>query len=87
VIAVTPIELQGESTGDYEIIDTKVSHKLAQRPSSYVVLRYETPVIKHKETQALTTTAMLDQVLDNSIADVSVLLGLVLDRNINNVSE
>jgi len=80
VIAVTPAELQGESAGDYEIIDTKVSHKLAQRPSSYVVLRYETPVIKHKETQALITVAMPDQVLDSSIADVSVLVGLLVDK-------
>lgn len=80
VIAVTPVELQGEAAGDYEIIDTKVSHKLAQRPSSYVVLRYETPVIKHKKMQVLITTAMSDQVLDNSIADVSVLAGLLVDK-------
>jgi transposase/regulator of replication initiation timing len=80
VIAVTPAELLGAAADDYEIIDTRVSHKLAQRPSSYVVLRYETPVIKHKEQQTLITTAMPDQVLDNSIADVSVLVGLLVDK-------
>lgn len=80
VIRVTPAELRGEAAGDYEIIDTRVSHKLAQRPSSYVVLQYEIPVIKHKDQPTLITTAMPDQVFENSIADVSVLVGLLLDK-------
>ncbi len=70
----------GESANDYEIIDTKVSRKLAQQPASYVVLQYETPVIKHKETHAIKTTAMPAQVLDSSLADVSLLTGLMIDK-------
>ena len=80
IIRITPPELVGESANDYEIIDTKVSRKLAQQPASYVVLQYETPVIKHKETHAIKTTAMPAQVLDSSLADVSLLTGLMIDK-------
>jgi transposase len=80
IIRITPPELIGEGAADYDIIDTKVSRKLAQQPASYVVLQYETPVIKHKNTQAITTTAMPAQVLDSSIADVSLLVGLLVDK-------
>ena len=37
-------------------------------------------MIKHKQTQAVTTTAMPAQVLDSSIADVSLLAGLLVDK-------
>jgi transposase len=80
VIRITPPELEGDSANDYEIIDTKISRKLAQQPASYVILQYETPVFKCKKTQAVKTTAMPEQVLDNSIADVSLLVGLLVDK-------
>jgi Transposase and inactivated derivatives len=80
VIEVPAPELQGSDADQYEVIDTQVSHKLAQRPSSYVVLRYETPVVKHKASQTLSTPAMPDQVFEGSIADVSMLVGLLLDK-------
>jgi transposase len=80
VIRITPPELNGEGAHDYEIIDTKISRKLAQQPASYVVLQYETPVIKHKTTQAITTAPMPAQVLDSSLADVSLLVGLLVDK-------
>jgi hypothetical protein len=41
VIRITPPELEGDSANDYEIIDTKISRKLAQQPASYVILQYE----------------------------------------------
>lgn len=80
IISVIPDELKGSSSDDYEIIDTKVSHKLAQRPASYVVLQYETPVLKAKADQALISAPMPDQVLDSSLADVSLLVGLMIDK-------
>jgi transposase len=80
VIRVEPPELQDDDADQYEIIDTKVSHKLAQLPASYVVLRYELPVIKRKNTDLLKTTAIPSQVLDGCIADVSVLVGLLIDK-------
>ncbi len=36
----------------YEVIGDKDSHRLAQRPGSYVVLKYRRPVIKLRETPA-----------------------------------
>ena len=80
VIDIVPAELQGSDADDYEIIDTKVTHRLGQRPASYVVLRYERPVLKRKDTQQLITTAAADNVLDNSLADVSLLSGLLVDK-------
>jgi transposase len=41
IIRITPPELVGESANDYEIIDTKISRKLAQQPANYVVLQYD----------------------------------------------
>jgi transposase len=80
IIRITPPELEGDGANDYDIIDTKISRKLAQQPASYVVLQYEMPVIKHKQTQAVKSTAMPEQVLDSSIADVSLLAGLLVDK-------
>ena len=80
IIRITPPELEGDGANDYDIIDTKISRKLAQQPASYVVLQYEMPVFKHKQTQAVKSTAMPEQVLDSSIADVSLLAGLLVDK-------
>lgn len=80
VIHVTPPELSGAEADQHQIIDTQVTHKLAQRPASYVVLRYEIPVLKHKDQPTLITPSMPDAVLDNSLADVSVLAGLLVDK-------
>lgn len=84
IISVTPTELQGGDADQYEVIDTRISHKLAQRPASYVVLQYETPVLKRKvpnnDCARLITPRMPDQVLENSIADVSLLVGLLIDK-------
>jgi len=46
---------------------------LAQRPGSYVALKYVRPVIKRKETNELVTPPLPVNVLDKSIADVSFL--------------
>ena len=48
VIKVIPPELEGEQADQYEVIDTQVRHKLAQRPASYVVLQYEIPILKRR---------------------------------------
>lgn len=37
----------------YEVVGQKVSHRLAQRPGAYVVLKYVRPVIKRLETNTL----------------------------------
>ena len=50
-IELSAPEIAGLNAEQYEIIDVKVTHRLAQRPASYVVLRYERPVVKLIETQ------------------------------------
>lgn len=80
VIKLMPPELLGPDADQYDIIDTKISHKLAQRPASYLVLQYERPVFKKKSSETLQTAPMPPQVLDNSLADVSLLVGLMIDK-------
>jgi len=87
VIDVIPEELKGEDADQYEIIDTKISHKLAQRPSAYVVLEYRLPVLKRKtrnkdtpETPELMSTPVPEQVLETCLADVSLLSGLLVNK-------
>ena len=85
-IDVVPAELTGPEADQYTIIDTKVTRKLAQRPASFVVLEYHLPVLKKKRGAALDdspeliTTAMPEQVLEGSNADVSLIVGLLINK-------
>lgn len=79
-IDIIPDELNGPDADQYEVIDTKTSHKLAKRPASYVVLAYHLPILKKKGADTLKTATMPGQVLDSSIADVSLLAGLLVDK-------
>ena len=81
VIQIRPPELSGPQADEYEIISTKINHRLAQRPASYVVLQYERPVLRHKsEAGKLITTPAPENVLERSLADVSLLVGLLVDK-------
>lgn len=80
IIDITPGELTGPDAHLYQIIGTKVTRKLAQLPASYVVLEYHLPVIKKLNSDDIQTTHMPDQVLESSIADVSLLAGLLIDK-------
>ncbi len=80
IIDLTPDELKGDTADQYTIIDTKVTRKLAQLPASYVVLEYHRPVYKKANTDDIKTTHMPDQVLESSVADVSLLVGLLIDK-------
>ncbi len=79
-IALSAPELDGPAADDYEIISYKVTYRLAERPGSQVVLKYTRPVIKKKSTQRVSTTPAPANVLDNSLADVSFLVGLLLSK-------
>ncbi|KEQ11544.1 transposase [Endozoicomonas numazuensis] len=73
-------ELQGENADQYEIIDYKVTRRLAQRPGSYVIHEQRRPVVRHKPTQTLSTVAVPSGIFDRSIADVSLLAGMLIDK-------
>jgi len=80
VIAVANPEAKGLDPADYEVIGERVSHRLAQRPGSYVVLKYVRPVIKRRDTQALSCPAAPAGVIEGSRADVSFIAGLLIDK-------
>lgn len=65
---------------EYEVIGEKVSHRLAQRPGSYVILRYVRRVIKRRDDQTLHCAPAPTGVLDHSRADVSFIAGVVVDK-------
>lgn len=64
----------------WQVIDHKTTHRLAQRPGSYVVLAYRRPVLRHRHAATLTTPPAPANVLEGTVADVSVLAGLVVDK-------
>ena len=63
-----------------EVIDEKVSHRLAQRPGSYVVLEYRRAVVKDKREQRIHTAKAPNNVLEGSFADVSFLAGMLIEK-------
>ena len=73
-------EAEGLSPDQYEVISEKVTHRLAQRPGAFVILKYVRPVIKLKETGQLVNTPAPSGILDNSRADVSFVAGLLIDK-------
>jgi transposase len=64
----------------YEVIGEKVTHRLAQRPGSYVVLKYVRQVVKVKDTEILSCPPAPAGVLEGGRADVSFLAGLIVDK-------
>ena len=80
VIAVPNPEMEGLTPDQFDVIGEKVTHRLAQRPGSYVVLKYVRPVIKRRDTQALSCPPAPVGVIDGSRADVSFVVGVMLDK-------
>jgi transposase len=77
-------EVQGLSAEEvarqYEVVGEKVSHRLAQRPGAYVVLKYVRRVIKRRNTQTLHCPPAPVGVIEGSRADVSFIVGVMVDK-------
>ena len=80
VIEIEAPELTGPDADQFEVIGVKSLHRLAQRPASFVVLRYDMPVVKRKGSNDMTNTAAPAAVFDQSLADVSFLVGMLVDK-------
>jgi transposase len=80
VIDVPAPEVAGLAADQFEIIAHKESFRLAQRPGSYVVLKYRRPVIKFKQSQIIICPSAPVGVIDQSRADVSFVAGLLIDK-------
>lgn len=78
VITLIPDELKGEDADQYEVIGVKGTFRLAQRPASFDVLRYDRQIVKHKDSDTILPSAAPFNVLDKSVADVSFLQSQVL---------
>ena len=78
-IEVPNPELNNIPADELEQIGEKVVYRLAQRPGSYVILKYVRKVIKRRATQTLHTALMPTNVLEKSVADVSFLVGMLVD--------
>jgi transposase len=72
--------IDGLTPDQYEVIGQKISHRLAQRPGSYVILKYVRPVIKRCDTQVISCPAAPVGVIEGSRADVSFVAGVVTDK-------
>jgi transposase len=80
IINVANPQTEGLAADAYEVIGEKVSHRLAQRPGSYVVLKYVRPVIKRHDTQVLSCPPAPVGVIEGSRADVSFIAGMIVDK-------
>lgn len=64
----------------HEKISEKTTDRIAQRPGSYVVLRYVREVWKMKDDGSMVQAPAPPAVLERSLADVSLLAGLLIDK-------
>lgn len=64
----------------FEVIGERLSYRLAQRPGSYVVLKYVRPLIKRLDSQTIHCPPAPVGVLEGSRADVSFAAGLLIDK-------
>lgn len=79
-IEVANPELKGIAPEQLEIIGEKITWRLAQRPGSYTVLKYVRKVVKRRDTDTLHTAPAPANVLERSVADVSLLAGMLSDK-------
>ena len=79
-ITVPNPDAQALAPDQYEVIAQKVTYRLAQRPGSFVMLKYVRDVIKLKGSQSIRCPPAPAGVLEGSRADVSFLTGLLVDK-------
>ena len=75
-----PADIAGVAAGQYEVVSQKVSDRLAQRPGSYVVLKYVRPVVRRRDAAALLCAPAPAGVIEGSRADVSFIAGMMVDK-------
>jgi len=83
-IKIANPEVEGLSENEYEVVSQKTTYRLAQRPGAYVILKYIRDVIKiknaDKKAVKMSCPAVKDSVFDKCHADVSFLVGLLIDK-------
>ncbi len=79
-IEVTNLDVPESERDQYVVVSRKITERLAQRPGPYVVLRYVRTVLKRKSDGMFSCPPAPESVLEKSMADVSFLAGLVIDK-------
>jgi transposase len=79
-IEVLTPEVAALAPDQYEVIGEKVTYRLAQRPGSYLVIKYVRPVIKRQDTDAISAAPAPLGVIEGSRAEVSFVAGLLVDK-------
>lgn len=84
-IRIANPEAAGLDAEAYEVIGRKETHRLAQRPGTYVILKYVRDVIRIKakggdDEERISCPSAPAAVFEKSHADVSFLVGLLLDK-------
>lgn len=79
-VPVRVIDVAPPAGLDGDVIATHSTFKLAQRRASYEILEYRCPVIKEAETGTLCTTPIPESIFGGSLADVSFLVGMLVDK-------
>ena len=75
-------EMKGADADQYEVIGYKEVSRIVQRTSAYEVLITKRQIVKRKDRKnaPLITAPLPDLVFDNSIADVSFAVGLLINK-------
>ena len=73
-------ELQGSDAHEYEEVGFKEVSRIVQKTSAYEVVITKRQVVKHKTSKQLITAPQPDLVFDNSLADVSFIAGLLVNK-------
>ena len=80
VVVIPNREIEGLAPDEYEVIGEKVTHRLAQRPGSYVIIKQVRPVVKIRHDQTISCPPAPGGVLERSYADVSFIAGVLVDK-------
>lgn len=80
IIAISDPAIEAIPASERELIGEKVTHRLAQRPGSYEVLKYVRPVYKILATGEIVSVPAPVNVLEKCVADVSFLAGMLADK-------
>ena len=67
-------------TSAYEVIGKDVTHRVVQRPGTYVVLKYVRPVVKRKADAVMCSWSGAPAVWAGSLADVSLIARLLVGK-------
>lgn len=73
-------ELQGPDAHEYEEVGFKEVSRIVQKTSAYEVVITKRQVVKHKTSKQLITAPQPNLIFDNSLADVSFIVGLLVNK-------